>query len=181
MFARSVFQPVINNAVFFNYHCTNGDGVKRTQWVSNSFCAFFIDTMITEKRCVINDGLKTLRVNTPITLSASKWIFWHFHTLGYLNGSHSFNIHHRDLPLVSFNLELNSAHFWSKKSGLHQKLVGCPLRERASFPQNRWTKRYLVFDGECCLFFSTQLPSSVFTGSTLQVVIIWKTQVFSTW
>ena len=36
----------------------------------------------------------------------------------------------------------------------------------------------LVFDGECCLFFSTQLPSSVCTSNTIQVVIIWETEVF---
>ena len=36
----------------------------------------------------------------------------------------------------------------------------------------------LVFNGECCHFFSTQIPSSVFTGNTIQVVIIWETEVF---
>ena len=46
-----------------------------------------------------------------LTLSASKWTFWHFRTLGHLNGSSSFNIHHRDLSMVPFNSELNSTHF----------------------------------------------------------------------
>ena len=32
---------------------------------------------------------------------------------------------------------------------------------------NKW-----VFEGECCLFFSTQLTSAVCTGNTLQVAII---------
>ena len=72
------------------------------------------------------------------TLSTSKWIFWYFHTLGYLNGSSFFNIHYRNLPIAPFNSELNFAHFWLKNSRLHEKLVGCPLRERVSkmlFPQ----------------------------------------------
>ena len=40
VFARSVFQPVINNAVFFNYHCANGDGVKNPDngFQTNSVC-----------------------------------------------------------------------------------------------------------------------------------------------
>ena len=114
-----------------------------------------------------------------LTLSASKWIFWYFRTLGHLNDSSFLNIYHRNLPIVPFNSELNSTHFWLKTSGLHKKLVGCPLGERVSktlFPQKGIDK--LVFNGECCLFFSTLLPSSVFTGYTIQVVIIWETEVF---
>ena len=76
-------------------------------------------------------GSKHKCVNT-LTLSASKWIFWYFHTLGHLNGSNFFNIHHRNLPIVPFNSELNSAHFWLKNSKLHEKLAGSPLGERAS-------------------------------------------------
>ena len=114
-----------------------------------------------------------------LTSSASKWIFWYFCTLGHFNGSSFFNIHHRNLPIAPFNLKLNSTHFSLKNSGLHEKVAGCPLRETASktlFPQKGIDK--LVFDGECCLFFSTQLPSSVSTGNTIQVVIIWETEVF---
>ena len=47
-------------------------------------------------------------------------------------------------------------------------------RQRHSFPKGI---DKLVFDGECCLFFSTHLPSSVSTGNTIQVVIIWETEV----
>ena len=67
-----------------------------------------------------------------ITLSYSKWTFWHFRTLGHLNGSSSFNIHHRDLSMVPFNSELNSTHFCWKNFGLHAKPAGRPLEERAS-------------------------------------------------
>ena len=37
-----------------------------------------------------------------------------------------------------------------------------------------------VFDENCCLFFSNQLPFGVFTGrsNTIQVVIFWETEVF---
>ena len=82
------------------------------------------------------------------------------HTLGHLNGSSFFNIHHRNLPIAPFNSELNSAYFWLKNSGLHEKLACCPLGHLGD------------------LFFSTQLPSSVFTGNTIQVVIIWEIEVF---
>ena len=114
-----------------------------------------------------------------LTLSASKWILWYFCTLGHLNGSSFFNIHHRNFSIAPFNLELNSAHFWLKHSGLHEILAGFPLGERVSktlFSPKGIDK--LVFDGECCLFFSIQLISSVSTGNTIQVVIIWETVVF---
>ena len=84
---------------------------------------------------------------STLTLSASKWIFWHFHTLGHLNSSSSFNIHHRDLPMVPFNSELNFAYFKSKNLGLHEKLAGYLIGERAFstlFPLNGWTNRYLM-------------------------------------
>ena len=74
----------------------------------------------------------------PLTLSALKWIFLYLCTLGHLNCSSFFNIHHRNFPTAPFNSELNSAHFWLKNSGLHEKLAGCLLRERVSltlFPQ----------------------------------------------
>ena len=73
-----------------------------------------------------------------LTRSASKWIFWYFCTLGHLNGSSFLNIHHRNLPIVPFNSELNSTHFWLKNSRLHEKLAGCPLGKehlRHSFPK----------------------------------------------
>ena len=31
VFTRCIFQPVINNAAFYNYHCTDSDSVKNTQ------------------------------------------------------------------------------------------------------------------------------------------------------
>ena len=51
------------------------------------------------------------RMVMDLTPSASKWIFCYFHTMEPLNGARSFNIHHRDLPMVLFNSKLNSAHF----------------------------------------------------------------------
>ena len=39
--ARSVFQPVINNAAFFNYHCAYGDGVKNVQNGAAIHCVYF--------------------------------------------------------------------------------------------------------------------------------------------
>ena len=60
--------------------------------------------------------------------------FLDLHSSGHLNSSSSFHIHHRDLPMVPFNSELNFAHFWLKNSGLCEKLPGCLLRDqRRSF------------------------------------------------
>ena len=54
-----------------------------------------------------------------------------------------------------------------------KKMMGCIFDTLAP----KWADKY-VLDGECCLFFSIQLPSSVLTGNTLQVVVVWENQVF---
>ena len=113
-----------------------------------------------------------------LTSSDSKWIFWYFFTLGHFNGSSFFNVHHRNLPIAPFNLKLNSTHF-SLKFRVAWKTGRLPTQGKSikdALSPKGIDK--LVFDGECCLFFSTQLPSSVSTGNTIQVVIIWETEVF---
>ena len=81
--------------------------------------------------------------------------------------------------MVPFNSELNFAHLWLKSSRLHKILVGLPTWGKSVYNalSPKWVDKQ-VFDGECCHFFSTQLPSSVFTGKTIQVVIIWESEVF---
>ena len=114
-----------------------------------------------------------------LTVSAWKWICWYFCTLGHLNGSSFFNIHHRNFPIAPFNSELNSAHLWIKTFWVAWKTGRLPTWGKSvkdALSPKGIDK--LVFDGECCLFFSTQLTSSVSTGNTIQVVIIWETEVF---
>ena len=41
VFTRNVFQPVVNNAAFFNYHCVYGDDVKKAQNGSATHCVCF--------------------------------------------------------------------------------------------------------------------------------------------
>ena len=80
-------------------------------------------------------SLPSLRV---LTLSFTQDTNHHYPTLAHLNASSSVIIHRRDIPMVSFNSELNSTHFSFKISGLHEKSTGRPLGERASstlFPQ----------------------------------------------
>ena len=67
-----------------------------------------------------------------LTLSFTQDTNHHYPTLAHLNASSSVIIHRRDLPMVSFNSELNSTHFSFKISGLHEKSTGRPLGERAS-------------------------------------------------
>ena len=67
-----------------------------------------------------------------LTLSQFKHTKQHYPVLAHLNASSSFNIDHRDLPMVSFNLELNSTHFPFKIVVLHEKLVGHLIGERTS-------------------------------------------------
>ena len=116
-----------------------------------------------------------------ITLSYSKHTFWHFRTLGHLNGSSSFNIHHRDLSMVPFNSELNSTHFWWKNWAAC-KTCRSPTQGKSVFNalSPKALDKYAV-EVECCLFFSSQLPFTVSCGSTPKVVITWETQVFDTW
>ena len=60
VFTCSVFQHIINNALFFCYHCIYE---KCTEWVCNPLCVFYMDTVPTEK-CLVNNLLITGLKNT---------------------------------------------------------------------------------------------------------------------
>ena len=90
----------------------NGLGWRRWMWCYHSMFGLFF---------VLN-----------LTLSFTQDTNHHYPTLAHLNASSSVIIHRRDLPMVSFNSELNSTHFSFKISGLHEKSTGRPLGERAS-------------------------------------------------
>ena len=59
-----------------------------------------------------------------LTLSFTQDTNHHYPTLAHLNASSSVIIHHRDLPMVSFNSELNSTTF-------HSKFLGCMKNRRS--------------------------------------------------
>ena len=80
-------------------------GIPKSEYL-HCICFHFIQFVPTGME---KDENRNLRI--PLTVSEVRSNNQQCHTLGHLNGSNSFNIHHEDIPKKPFNSKLNSTHF----------------------------------------------------------------------